>query len=63
VSCDRFVAVELMLHLNSNDIQMSMGQSGCDPLCRIYPILNSLKSKFQDVCMSEEVWNKSVLAL
>jgi len=51
---DRFLALLTVFHLYKNEAKAARGQSGYDPQFKIWPILDTLLSKFQDVCTPEE---------
>lgn len=48
MSCDRFLSVLKMLHLNNNDAKAATGQPDYDPLFKIQPDTDALITKFQD---------------
>jgi len=49
MSRDRFLALLTMFHLNNNDAKAARGQPGYDPLFKIWPVTDTLITKFQDV--------------
>jgi len=54
MSRDRFLALLTMFHLNNNDAKAARGQPGYDPLFKIWPVIDTLITKFQDVYTPEE---------
>jgi len=54
MSRDRFLAILTMFHLNNNDEKAARGQPGYDPLFKIWPVIDTLTNKFQDVYTPEE---------
>jgi len=48
MSWDRFLALLTMFHLN-NDAKAARGQPGYNPLLKIWPVIDTLITKFQDV--------------
>jgi len=43
-----------VFHLNNNEAKAAREQSGHDPHFKIRPVLDTLITKFQDVCTPEE---------
>jgi len=41
MSRDRFLALLTMFHLNNNDAEAARGQPGCDPLFKIWPVIDT----------------------
>ena len=46
-------ALLIMFHLNNNDAKAGRGQPDCDPLFKIWSVIDTLMTKFQDVCTLE----------
>jgi len=53
MSRDRCHALLTMFHPNNNDAKAGRGQPGCDPLFKIWPVIDTLITKFQDFCTLE----------
>jgi len=54
MSRDRFLALLTMFHLNNNNAKVARGQPGYDPLFKIWPVIDTLITKFQDAYTLEE---------
>jgi hypothetical protein len=48
-SRDRFLALLTMLYLNNNNAKAARGQPDYDPLFKIWPIIDTLVTKFQHI--------------
>jgi hypothetical protein len=46
---DRFLAILTTFHLNNNDAKAARGQPGYNPLFKVWPVIDTLITKFQDV--------------
>jgi len=49
MSQDRFLALLTMFHMNNNDAKAARGHPGYDPLFKIWPVIDTLITKIQDV--------------
>ena len=54
MSRDRFLALLSMFYLNNNNAKAARGQPGYDPLFKIWPVIDTLITKFRDVYTLEE---------
>jgi len=51
---DRFPALLTMFYLNNNDAKAAIGQPDYDPILKIWPVIDTLNTKFQDIYTPEE---------
>ena len=54
MSQDRFPALLTMFYLNNNDAKAATQQPDYDPLFKIWPVIDTLNTKSQDVYTPEE---------
>jgi len=54
MSQDRFLALLTVFHLNNSDVKVARGHPGYDPLFKIWPVIDTLITKFQDFFTPEE---------
>ena len=54
MSQDRFLALLTMFHLNNNDAKVARGQPGYDPLLKIWPVIDTVITKYQDAYTLKE---------
>jgi hypothetical protein len=54
MSRDRFLMILTMLHPNNNDAKAATGEPDYDQLFKIWPVIDTLIAKFQDVYSLEE---------
>ena len=49
----RFEKIKKYFHLNNNSVQPQKGQSGYDKLYKVRPLLNFIKTKFNEISQEE----------
>jgi hypothetical protein len=54
MSQDRFLTLLTMFHMNNNDAKAATGHPGYDPLFKIWPVIDTLITKIEDIYTLEE---------